>query len=226
MGSAPESAEALSSPKSVAIITMSTRSPRVGPAAAALIKDIISKDAASTSNISLASIDLATFNLPVYDEPVLPAMVPEKASFTHEHSKAWSAAVAAHDAYVLVVPEYNYGMAGGTKNAIDYLRNEWSGKPVLVVSYGIQGGTFASEQVNHVLDKMRLRTTVTRPNLRFHGDHGPELFAAMLRGELGEETRKQWTEEESVNILKGFGELRALLFEPIVVLDEKPEKTD
>ncbi|KAJ9156784.1 hypothetical protein NKR19_g4194 [Coniochaeta hoffmannii] len=216
----------MSSPKSVAIITMSTRTPRVGPEVAALVKDIISKDTEATSNLTLHAIDLATFNLPVFDEPVVPAMVPATASFTHDHSKAWSAAIAAHDAYVIVIPEYNYSMAGGTKNAIDYLKNEWDGKPMLVVSYGINGGSLASEQAHAVLGKMGLRTAVTRPQLRFHGQHGPELFSAMMQGQLGEETRKQWTEEESANILKGFGELRALLFEPVAVLPEKTEKAE
>lgn len=211
----------MSSSKSVAVITMSTRTPRVGPEVAAVVKEIIEKDAEASYNITLEPIDLATFKLPVFDEPVIPAMVPEKASFSHEHSKAWSEAIKKHDAYVLVIPEYNYGVAGGTKNAIDYLKNEWDGKPALVVSYGIQGGTFASEQVHSTLGKMGLRVTATRPNLVFHGHHGPELYSAMLQGQLGEETRKQWTTEESVTILKGFGELRALLFEPVAVLEEK-----
>ena len=214
------SPETLSSPKSVAVITMSTRTPRVGPHVAALVKSIIEKDPEASSNITVHSIDLATFNLPVFNEPVIPAMVPSQASFTYQHSKDWSAAIAAHDAYVLVIPEYN-GMSGGTKNAIDYLKNEWDGKPALVVSYGIQGGKFASEQVNAVIERQGVKTTTTRPNLVFFGSHGPELYSAMLKGELGEQSRKQWTEEESVNILKGFGELRALLFEPIPVLEEK-----
>lgn len=210
----------MSSPKSVAVITMSTRAVRVGPEVAAVVKEIIEKDAEAISGIALEPVDLASFKLPVFDEPVIPAMVPEKASFTHEHSKAWSAPIAKHDAYVLVIPEYNYGVAGATKNAIDYLKNEWDKKPALVVSYGIQGGKTASEQVHYTLDKMGLRVTATRPNLVFFGHHGPELYSAMLQGKLGEETRKQWTTEESATILKGFGELRALLFEPVAVLEE------
>lgn len=223
-GTLPESAEAMSPPKSVAIITMSTRTPRVGPEVAAVVKEIIEKDAEASANITLFPIDLATFKLPVFDEPVIPAMVPENASFVHEHSKAWSAAIAAHDAYVLIMPEYNFGMSGGTKNAIDYLKNEWAGKPALVVAYGIHG-LLAAAQAHGVLEKMGLRMAPTTPNLVFFGNHGPELYSAMLQGQLGEQTRKQWTEEESVKVLKGFGELRALLFEPIVVLEEKTETT-
>lgn len=36
-------------------------------------------------------------------------VVPALAQFEHEHSKAWSAEIAKHDGYVLVIPEYNYG---------------------------------------------------------------------------------------------------------------------
>jgi hypothetical protein len=36
-------------------------------------------------------------------------VVPAYAQFEHEHSKAWSAEIAKHDGYVLVIPEYNYG---------------------------------------------------------------------------------------------------------------------
>jgi NAD(P)H-dependent FMN reductase len=207
-------------PKSVAIITMSTRNPRIGPHVAAVIQELVQKSAAE-SNLTLEAIDLATFKLPVFDEPVIPAMVPGQASFAHEHSKAWSAAIQKHDAYVLVVPEYNYGMAGGTKNALDYLKNEWKTKPAMVVSYGIQGGKTASEQVCKVLGGMELRVTATRPNLAFFEPHGPDLYAAMLQGELGEVTRKKWSEVDKEVILKAFDELKTLLLEPVVVLEEK-----
>lgn len=45
-----------------------------------------------------------------YDDTVVPAF----AQFEHEHSKAWSAEIAKHDGYVLVIPEYNYGSKFGS----------------------------------------------------------------------------------------------------------------
>jgi NADPH-dependent FMN reductase len=39
-------------------------------------------------------------------------------------------------AYVIVLPEYNYGFNAAIKNAIDYLNAEWQHKPVGLVSYG------------------------------------------------------------------------------------------
>lgn len=105
-------------PAKIAVLSMSTRKPRVGNKIAALVKETLEKEADPAAH-AVKLVDLADFNLPVYDEDVIPAQVPAKAQFKHEHTKRWSAEIASHDAYVLVIPEYNYSLAGGTKNAID-----------------------------------------------------------------------------------------------------------
>ncbi|KAI1106077.1 NADPH-dependent FMN reductase family protein [Jackrogersella minutella] len=196
--------------KSVALITMSTRGARVGPTVATFVKNIIEQPL-SAAGISLASVDLVKFNLPVYNESVAPAMVPDKAQFQYEHSRAWSAEIAKHDGYVLVIPEYNYGVAGGTKNAIDYLMNEWKGKPAAIVSYGVQGGANASEQVNSALSGMGLRVAETRPNLPFDK---PDVFGAVGGGRLGESTLKTWAAERADAVLKAAEDLKGLLLQP------------
>lgn len=190
---------------------MSTRGTRVGPSVAEFVKNIIEQPLAS-DGITLSSVDLAKFNLPVYNEHVAPAMVPEKASFQYEHSRAWSAEIARHDGYVLVVPEYNYGVAGGAKNAIDYLMNEWKGKPAGVVSYGVKGGTVASEQVKGSLSGMGLRVAETLPNLPFAGQ--PDVFAAIGGGRIGEDTRKAWEAEHVESVRKLADDLKGLLLQP------------
>ncbi|KAL1980681.1 hypothetical protein VTN96DRAFT_3631 [Rasamsonia emersonii] len=203
--------------KKIAIIATSTRTPRVGPSVAAWVHDVLQQNKDKNNNdnnstIELHQLSVADFNLPVFDEPVLPANVPSRASFTHEHSKRWSSAIAQHDGYVLVIPEYNYGVAGGTKNAIDYLYNEWIGKPVLVVSYGVQGGKGASRQLSEILEGMKLKVVPTRPNLAFKGGLGPDAFAAMNEGRLGEETKAEWEAGDAKEqVLRGFAELRELL---------------
>ncbi|KAI5918065.1 flavoprotein-like protein [Camillea tinctor] len=199
------------SSKSVVIISTSTRAVRVGPAVAEFVKGIIEKPL-SEAGIKTTLIDLVKFNLPVYNEAVIPAMVPEKGSFQHEHSKAWSAEIAKHDGYVLVIPEYNYGVAGGTKNAIDYLLNEWKGKPVAIVSYGAAGGKTANEQVKGYLSGVGLKVCETRPTLAFAGGPGPgpDMFAAMGEGKIGDESRKAW-EGQAETIVKAATELKELL---------------
>jgi NAD(P)H-dependent FMN reductase len=196
---------------SVAIITTSTRTPRVGPKVANLVKELLTPAAAS-SNVDLVSLDVADYALPVFDEPVLPAMVPAQGEYAHEHTKKWAAAIAPHSAYVLVVPEYNYGMAGGTKNAIDFVFNEWTGKPAVVVSYGIHGGKIANEQVKGTLSGMKLKVAETRPTLPFEGGAGPDMFAA-VGGDLTEGQKKAWEEKKGDEVRKAFGELTTLMEE-------------
>merc|ERR1711939_945328 len=90
-------------PKKVGIIIGSTRPNRIGD-------------------------QVASLNLPLFNETILPAMVPAQGEFAHSHSKAWNAEIASYDAYVFVTAEWNFGLPGGTKNAIDYLYHAWIGK--------------------------------------------------------------------------------------------------
>jgi len=194
--------------KRIAIIITSVRTPRVGPSVAALVKEAI-EPAATVASLDLEILDLADFNLPLYDETVIPASVPAKAQFSHAHSIAWSAAIASYDAYIFVIPEYNFGVSAATKNAIDYLYNEWTGRPAAVVSYGIQGGKQASEQVKTVLTGMKLRVADTRPQLVFQGT---DTFAAAGEGIIGDESRSQWTGAEvKQQLLSVFDEIKELL---------------
>jgi NAD(P)H-dependent FMN reductase len=77
-------------------------------------------------------VDLAAVNLPFLDEPKHPRL----AEYTKPHTKAWSATIAAADAFVFVVPEYNHGAPPSLLNAMDFLYNEWLYKPCAFVSYG------------------------------------------------------------------------------------------
>jgi len=198
----------------VAILTFSTRTPRVGPSVSQFIKEVTAEKASPA--IEYETVDVADFKLPVFDEPILPAMVPAKGEYTKPHTKAWSAAVAKYAGYVFVTPEYNYGIPGATKNAIDFLYNEFNDKPALVVSYGIFGGKIASEALVKTLEGMKLRVVETRPTLPFTGGQGPDLFAAMLEGKLGDDTKKSWNEEQKSVILKGLEELEEKLTATVV----------
>ncbi|KAL7912912.1 flavoprotein-like protein [Trichoderma velutinum] len=198
----------------IAIIIMSTRTPRLGPNVADFVHNIV-KPIAASSSATISIVDLDTFKLPVFDEPVIPANVPARGSFIHEHSKRWSAEIASHDAYVLVIPEYNYGVAGGTKNAIDYLKNEWDGKPAAIVSYGISGAKVASEQVKGSLEGVGLRVSATRPQLPFSGGVGPDAFLAIGEGKLGDATKKEWEEKHSEEITQSFKEILDALANPV-----------
>ncbi|KAL7937609.1 flavoprotein [Trichoderma chlorosporum] len=198
----------------IALIITSVRTPRVGPHVTDLVHSILKPEAAK-AGAALAVVDLAAFKLPIFDEPVVPANVPARGSFIHEHSKRWSAEIASHDAYVLLVPEYNYGMAGSTKNAIDYLKHEWDGKPAAIISYGISGGKIASDQVKTALDGVGLRVSATRPQLAFPGGVGPEAFLAVGEGKLGDVSKKEWEEKNGSEIVQSFKEILEAIANPV-----------
>ncbi|KAK9364666.1 flavoprotein-like protein [Lipomyces kononenkoae] len=194
----------------VAIIISSTRKPRVGDSVAKFVKAVI-EEHDTLGKIALSLVDVADYGLPVYDEAVIPAMVPAQAQFAHEHSKAWSAKIADFSGYVFVTPEYNWGIPGALKNAIDYLYHEWQGKPVLIVSYGVHGGSFASDSLKQTLEGMKLIVCLTRVMLPFSGGRGPELFAAINGGVLGDETKASWSADKKMTIITGYEELKKQL---------------
>ena len=169
----------------------------------------------STPKPEVSIVDIATFKLPVFDEKILPAMVPAAGQFEHEHSKAWSAAMAPFDGYIFVAPEYNYGIPGGLKNAIDYLYNEWVGKPVFIVTYGIQGGNITSESLNKILNGMKLRVVETRPALKYAGPGMDDMMAATGTGKVGPNSLELWEKEGKEPLLKGFADLIELMAAPV-----------
>ena len=88
-------------------------------------------------------IDLKEVNLPLFDEPKHPRL----RQYANEHTKAWSAQVNVADAFVFVIPEYNYGMPPSLLNALDFLSVEWAYKAVGFVSYGGMSGGIRSVQM-------------------------------------------------------------------------------
>jgi NAD(P)H-dependent FMN reductase len=98
-------------------------------------------------------LDLAEVALPFLDEPNHPRL----RQYTKPHTKRWSATIQAAEAFVFVVPEYNYGMNAPLKNAIDYLHSEWHYKPVGFVSYGgISAGTRGVQMAKQVVTSLKM----------------------------------------------------------------------
>jgi NAD(P)H-dependent FMN reductase len=135
------------------VIVGSTRPGRVGRPVA----DWIVRQATEHGGFEVEVADLAEIDLPLLDEPVHPA----KGQYTHQHTKDWSARVAAADAFVFVMPEYNHSYNAALKNAIDYLNREWAYKPVGLVSYGgISGGLRAVQAIKPVVSALRMTPAV------------------------------------------------------------------
>src|SRR4029079_542645 len=93
---------------------------------------------------------------------------PRLGRYEHDHTKRWSEKVAAADAIVFVIPEYNYSLRAATKNAIDYLHNEWRYKPASVVSYGgVSAGTRSAMALHAAAYALNLFTISQQVNIPF-----------------------------------------------------------
>ena len=112
--------------------------------------------------------DLAELNLPLLDEPNHPRLK----QYTKQHTKDWSALVAASDAFIFVTPEYNYAFNAALKNAIDYLHGEWQHKAAGIVSYGgIAAGTRATQMLKQVLTALKIMPVPEAVNIPFVAQH-------------------------------------------------------
>ena len=131
----------------VAIILGSTRPGRNGEAVAKWVYDIAKK----RTEAEFEYVDIKDYNLPLYDEPT-------PGQYTHEHTKRWAAKIGSFDAFVFVTAEYNHGIPGALKNAIDFLYREWNNKAAGFVSYGGVGGVRSVEQLRLVMAELQVAT--------------------------------------------------------------------
>jgi NAD(P)H-dependent FMN reductase len=131
------------------IVIASTRPGRVGLPVARWFEGKARAHAAFEVDVA----DLAEIRLPMMDEPNHPRL----RRYQHQHTKDWSARVEAADAFVFVVPEYNFGYNAPIKNALDYLHSEWHYKPVGFVSYGgVSAGTRAVQMLKQVVTSLKM----------------------------------------------------------------------
>jgi len=123
--------------------------------------------ARSRDGVEVDFVDLAELALPFMDEPDHPRLQ----RYTQPHTIAWSERVAAADAVILVMPEYNYSYSPALKNALDYLHREWWRKPVGFVSYGgVSGGTRAVVALSVVVGALGMVRTGPAVEINFPGE--------------------------------------------------------
>ncbi len=127
----------------IPILIGSVRRGRQSPTAARFIKTCME----ATGKIRSPFLDLLEIALPVMEERLSERDDPPPGLAD------LSRAIASSDALVIVTPEYNNGIPGSLKNALDYLYDEFSHKPVGVVtiSGGPYGGVNCLAQLRPVL---------------------------------------------------------------------------
>jgi len=169
-------------------IICSTRPGRIGPAVANWFHDF----ANAHGTFNSTRVDLAEFNLPIYNE----AAHPRLQAYEHAHTKVWSASVAQADAFVFVMPEYNFCPPPSFINALNYLYNEWNYKPCAFVSYGgVSGGLRAAQIAKQLVTTLKMMpmaegVTVQMPwerldeNKRFNAAEHHEVSGRAMLDEL------------------------------------------
>jgi NAD(P)H-dependent FMN reductase len=132
----------------IAIITGSTRPGRIVEGVARWVL----ATATRRGDAEFELVDIADYALPLLDEPLPPGL----GHYKHEHTKKWAVKIASFDAFVFVTPEYNHGVSGALKNAIDFIYAEWNNKAAGFVSYGSTGGVRAVEQLRLIMAELRI----------------------------------------------------------------------
>lgn len=151
-----------SEPLAVAVIVGSTREHRRADKVVRwLMGELEGRDDMAVDVIDLAEVALPAV-LPHPEDPV---------------AVAFKQRIAAADAFIVVVPEYNHGYPASVKQAIDIPHREWFAKAVAFVTYGgLSGGIRAAEQLRQVFAEVRafaVRDQVAFPRIQIDDDGIP-----------------------------------------------------
>jgi chromate reductase len=118
--------------------------------------------------------------------------------------------IRAADAILLCTPEYNYGVPGVMKNALDvasrpYGDNAWSGKPVALMSaaMGVAGGIRAQYQIRQCFVFLNM-DAVVQPEVAIAS--APQRFDE--KGNLTDETSKKMIRQLLENLIAKARRLR------------------
>ncbi len=115
-----------------------------------------SKAFSNENEVSYELVDLADYNLPFLG--VAP---------TSEQATAitkWSEKIASFDGYIFITAEYNHGVAGAFKNALDFLKPEFKDKAVAFIGYGGLGAARSIENLRMIVAELGLASTQRNVN--------------------------------------------------------------
>ena len=170
------------------VVVTSTRPGRNGEAVGKWFFDFAREQ---ESGFEVVLTDLAEIDLPLYNEPNHPS----QKAYVNDATKRWSEIVDSSDAFVFVLPEYNFTAPPSFINAVDYLYKEWAYKPAGFVSYGgISGGLRSTQTAKTLLTSvnvMPINQQVIIPNVFayladgvFNADEPHKSSAKTLLSEL------------------------------------------
>jgi NAD(P)H-dependent FMN reductase len=130
----------------IPIILGSTRRGRQSPKVARFLHQRL-----QAAGVQSELLDLADYDFPIMEERL------SKRDDPPPRLREFAAKVAAADALCIVTPEYNNGIPGVLKNALDYLWPEYARKPfgIATVSSGGFGGLYALSALRQVVIGLR-----------------------------------------------------------------------
>lgn len=105
--------------------------------------------------LDLTVLDLKEHPLPFFNEGAPPTYI--QGAWSEAASESWRQKIAAHDAFIATVPEYNHAPAAVLKNAFDSAYFEWNRKPVGFVGYGGAGAARAIVQMREVAAELQMQ---------------------------------------------------------------------
>lgn len=136
----------------IGIIVSTTREGRFGEVPARWILDM----ASTRTDLDFEIVDLRDYPLSFYGETKFPSQ-----DDTSDAASRWGRKMAELDGYLFVTAEYNHGVPGVLKNALDHAYPEFNKKPVAFVGYVGVGGARAVEQLRLVCIELRMAPTRT-----------------------------------------------------------------
>ena len=153
----------------IAVIIGTTRATRFGEKPAKWIHGV----AAARGDMDLELVDLRDYPMPFFDEPATNAWMPSK----NEVALRWQKKVAEFDGYIFVTAEYNRGVPGVLKNALDYAYPEWNRKPAAYVGYGSVGAARAIEHLRLICIELQMAPMRTGVHIQ-----GADFMAVWQQG--------------------------------------------
>ena len=176
----------------IPIILGSVREGRRSEAPARFVMEKV-KAAGHTTQL----VDFKEIPLPFYNAPTVPVVF-YKTKYPDPNTQKWSDIARAADAFIIVSPEYNHGIPGVLKNALDWGYLEFERKPfgLVGVSNGTVGGARMIEAVRLTIENfgaVAMRETVMiGPVEKYFDDSGKLLDEALNKRVDGLITSLLW----------------------------------
>ena len=162
--------------KKITVLVSSVRKVR----AADNILSFVKKNLETYDDVEFKVVDLKDLELPFFDSSKLPT--DETFKIPYDNVRVWSDAVESADGVIMLTPEYNHSLSAAQKNAIDWLFNEWTDKPVAFVAYGWYAGAHTLAQLQEISTVIKWKPVEKSAGLQFTKDI--ELDGSSIDGGL------------------------------------------